>query len=600
MGISEQPTCDTPLGTIRPADLPAPPEAAIRIMRACSDDDLVGNAELSKLAASDPLLTAELLRVVNSAWFGFPGKIKSIAHAMSILGRRALRNLALCIAVRDALSKQSIEGLDIVEFWEDALRRGASAHLLGKLTDRDPEECFTAGLLQDFGLLVLFSVFPDQARHWTEIRGLDPDKRLRAEQGVFGTTHEQVVHMLACKWELPDELAQALGTHHRWGGETGVSVPVPVDRILYCGDWLSSVFMADDAAAVLDRCRRVMSGQLGLQGDQINASLDALPGHVEDAAVGLGLRVNKQVDFDQVIRKANLRLAEDNLGFQELTWRLEATLRERDRLAGELDEELQLAREIQRALLPSIPHDGFPVNGVNVPARRLSGDFYDYFELDDGLICFCLGDVSGKGINAGLLMAKTGALFRYLAKQKHEPGRLLQEINLEICETAVRGMFVTMVAGLYDRGTGIVRIANAGHEPVLHVGRTGKAVRYEAQAPPLGIVSDCDFPEQALKLDGGSLYLYTDGVTEGRIAEDEILGARGLFDAIRDRRDLPPRKRLETIAEMFTHSIDALRDDVTLLLIEDPCAPGAAVSRSGTLRETTGDLACRVEIREVK
>ena len=576
MTISEQPSRDSSLGTIRPVDLPAPPQAAIRMMRACSGDNVVGNAELAKLAANDPLLTAELLRVVNSAWFGFQRTIRNITHAVSILGLRALRNLALCIAVRDALSKKPIEGLDLVEFWEDALRRGASAHLLGKLVDQDPEECFTAGLLQDFGLLVLFAAFPDNARHWPEIRGLDPDKRLRAEQGVFGTTHEQIVDMLARKWELPDDLTAALGAHHRWAGETGMAAPVPVDRILYCADWLSSVFTADDTAAALERCRRVMSGQLGLTAAQIDATLDALPARVEEAAAGLGLRVSKQVDLDQVIRAANVRLAENNLSYQEQTWRLEATLRERDRHAAEWDQELKLAREIQQALLPSKQDDRFPVNGVNVPARRLSGDFFDYFELDGGPICFCLGDVSGKGINAGLLMAKTSALFRYLAKRNHEPGSLLQEINAEICETSVRGMFVTMVTGLYERSTDTVRIANAGHEPVLHVDNTGKVVRYQAQAPPLGIVSDCEFPEQTFKLEGGSVYMYTDGVTEGRIAKNEILGARGLCDAIRDLKDLPPRERLEHIAEMFGHSVDALRDDVTLLLIENFCAPAAA------------------------
>ncbi len=97
---------------------------------------------------------------------------------------------------------------------------------------------------------------------------------------------------------------------------------------------------------------------------------------------------------------------------------------------------------------------------MNLPARTVSGDFFDYFDLPDGRICFNLGDVSGKGINASLLMAKTSSLYRCLGKSIPDPGRLLQLINREIFETTTRGMFVTMVAGLYDPARGTVRIVH--------------------------------------------------------------------------------------------------------------------------------------------
>ncbi len=94
--------------------------------------------------------------------------------------------------------------------------------------------------------------------------------------------------------------------------------------------------------------------------------------------------------------------------------------------------------------------DDLPICGINRPIREVSGDFYDYFELPDGTIAFALGDVSGKGMNAALLMAKTASLFRCLGKTIRDPARLLSILNREICETTSRGMFVTMVAGLYE------------------------------------------------------------------------------------------------------------------------------------------------------
>src|SRR5581483_1485477 len=148
--------------------------------------------------------------------------------------------------------------------------------------------------------------------------------------------------------------------------------------------------------------------------------------------------------------------------------------------------ELELAAEIQRDLLPRATAPGFPVHGINVPARAVSGDFFDIIPLPDGRIWFNVGDVSGKGMNAALLMAKTSSLFRCLAKSAEHPGQLLGAINNELCETNFHGMFVTMVGGLFDPATGLGRLSNAGHEPPLlfHVADQ----RYSAipaDAPPL-------------------------------------------------------------------------------------------------------------------
>ena len=95
--------------------------------------------------------------------------------------------------------------------------------------------------------------------------------------------------------------------------------------------------------------------------------------------------------------------------------------------------ELELAAEIQRTLLPSPRPDPFPVCGVNIPARTVSGDFYDIVPLEGSRIAFCLGDVAGKGMNAALLMAKTASLYRCLAKTTESPGALLAALDREIC-----------------------------------------------------------------------------------------------------------------------------------------------------------------------
>jgi sigma-B regulation protein RsbU (phosphoserine phosphatase) len=227
--------------------------------------------------------------------------------------------------------------------------------------------------------------------------------------------------------------------------------------------------------------------------------------------------------------------------------------------------ELELAAEIQRNLLPPNRPDPFPVQGMNIPARTVSGDFFDILPID-GRFAFCLGDVSGKGINAALLMAKTASLYRCLAKTVPQPGELLRQLNDEICETATRGMFVTMSAGVYDPRTGIVCLANAGHEPaVCHA--EGDFTVFDAEAPPLGIISNGDFPATELELRGGSLYIFSDGLTEAANESGEQLGREGLERLVCDFQDVALSERVSAIVESV--SMLDLRDDLTLLVVSD-------------------------------
>lgn len=252
-----------------------------------------------------------------------------------------------------------------------------------------------------------------------------------------------------------------------------------------------------------------------------------------------------------------------------LNARMSAALVEQERVKRELE----LAAEIQRSLLPVDGESDFPVKGVNLPARTVSGDFYDYYPLDDGRIAFTLGDVSGKGMNAALLMAKTASLLRCLGKSIKEPGRLLTIVNDEICETSTRGMFVTLVHGVYDPACGYVRLANAGHEPPLILSTDGAFTAIEAEAPPLGIapslIDEDGFPETEFNLDGGKLFVFTDGVTEGYIAENEELGIDGLKEMLLGDDQNTTSDTLSLVAKRIGDASEALRDDVTIVGIDD-------------------------------
>jgi sigma-B regulation protein RsbU (phosphoserine phosphatase) len=236
---------------------------------------------------------------------------------------------------------------------------------------------------------------------------------------------------------------------------------------------------------------------------------------------------------------------------------------EQERIRRELD----LAREIQRSLLPADGDSGFPVCGLNYPASEVSGDFYDFFVLPDGCIAWGLGDVSGKGMNAAMLMAKTISLFRCLGKTTADMAQLLTTINNEISETASHGMFVTMVAGVLDPACGEVRFANAGHQPPLYRDADGSYHEIEAECPPLGVLPDVCYIEQSLRLNSGRLFVFTDGVTEGRTANGEMLGLPGLLALLDENADAAPAAQLARVAGLINRPGTRLFDDLTMLAV---------------------------------
>lgn len=230
--------------------------------------------------------------------------------------------------------------------------------------------------------------------------------------------------------------------------------------------------------------------------------------------------------------------------------------------------ELELAREIQLSLLPTSADTRLPIRGINMPAREVSGDFYDYFRLPDGRLYFSLADVAGKGMNAALLMAKTTSLLRCLAKSLSDPGQLLSQVNDEICETASLGMFVTIVTGFVDPRTRRISLANAGHLPPLQRDRGGRYTELPPQMPPLGIVAGLVYPTDTLVLDGGCVYLFTDGLTESLDDAGHQLGLAGLRRLLDEVAAVPADLRLLSTVTELEAAGRRFNDDITMLLIE--------------------------------
>lgn len=233
-----------------------------------------------------------------------------------------------------------------------------------------------------------------------------------------------------------------------------------------------------------------------------------------------------------------------------------------------LQRDLDLASQVQRNLLPQVNlrAGGWDTSYHYAPVGPVSGDYCDLIP-SDGQLFFVLGDVSGKGVAASMLMAQLHALFRSLTGMGLPLGQIVTQANRVFCESALAGQYATLVCG-QAKPSGEVEIHNAGHWPAIVVGKGG-VLRIESTGLPLGMFHEFDFSATRLHLEAGdTLFLYTDGLSEARGADDEY-GVDRVAHLVRQQAAQRP-------TELITACLDDLRafadgpplDDLTLLAIQ--------------------------------
>ncbi len=273
------------------------------------------------------------------------------------------------------------------------------------------------------------------------------------------------------------------------------------------------------------------------------------------------LNKQNQVFFDNRDRDI-LRLLASPIALAVNNARLTLSLVEQNRLR----KEITLARRLQRSLLPPRKKPPFPIVGSNVPAYEVSGDFYDYFSLGDDCVGFVIGDVSGKGLDASMLMVRASSLLRWIGKDRLSPSKWLEKANKELCENSSRGMFVCAAAGYFYPKEDKVVWSNVGLPPVIHKCTEGGIQTWIANAPPLGILPELDFPEQETAIGTGGLYFLTDGLTDARLEDNNQLGTEGLVEYIKTVEAESAEVRVGKIITYVRRQ--KLQDDATMLLIE--------------------------------
>ncbi|HSK82752.1 MAG TPA: SpoIIE family protein phosphatase [Rubrobacter sp.] len=255
---------------------------------------------------------------------------------------------------------------------------------------------------------------------------------------------------------------------------------------------------------------------------------------------------------------------------RNLSWRSRvAEAQERERI----EQELQVARQIQQALLPeATPElDGWELTTYYEPAREVGGDFYDFLEFEDGRLGLVVGDATGKGMPAALVMATTRGMLRAVVQSVESPGEVLARVNEALVAEIPQNMFVTCLYAILDPKSGSLRYANAGHDlPYLRHHGGGDAEELRARGLPLGLMPNMPYEEkEAVLARGDNALFYSDGLVEAHNPQREMFGFARLRSLVAEHAeegslvDFLMEELYSFVGEGWEQE-----DDITLLTLE--------------------------------
>jgi serine phosphatase RsbU (regulator of sigma subunit)/ketosteroid isomerase-like protein len=324
--------------------------------------------------------------------------------------------------------------------------------------------------------------------------------------------------------------------------------------------------------AAYSNIRYVIEKQLA-EGEEVVTSFSARLTHDRAETAGFA-PTGKEYEVTHIFihRIAGGRIAEEmgaGTGLQErIEERLEQEIRERERV----EQELHVARRIQQASLPKeVPTlEGWQISPLYQPAREVGGDFYDFFELPDGRLGIVVGDATGKGVPAALVMASTRSMLRAVAQaSNYSPGEVLRRVNDPLVTDIPPNMFITCFYCILDPESGRLKYANAGHDlPYLHR-RRGEAEELRARGMPLGLMPGMGYEEKEIVLEAGEATLfYSDGLVEAHDPEGHMFSFPRLRALIAQhaQKESLEKALLEELYSFVGEGWEQ-EDDITLLAL---------------------------------
>jgi predicted ester cyclase len=284
------------------------------------------------------------------------------------------------------------------------------------------------------------------------------------------------------------------------------------------------IWAAAQVAGAISNPSVVVEDQVA-QGDKVVTRFAVHSTHDRGEIMGLAPSGRQMTNRVILIHRISESKIAEEWGIGTIGSNLRGQLLEQERIER-IEQELRVARTIQQASLPKeVPSlEGWQIYPLYRPAREVGGDFYDFFELKEGHLGIVVGDATGKGVPAALVMASARSMLRAVAQASDFPGDTLRRVNDQLATDIPPNMFVTCFYAILDPNSGSLSYANAGHDlPYLH--RNGAAEELRARGMPLGLMPGMGYEEKETILHAGeAALLYTDGLVEVHGPEGEMFG----------------------------------------------------------------------------
>lgn len=285
------------------SSLPSLPAVAVRILQLCQRDDL-DLKEIAQALATDPALSAKVLRLVNSPVFGLRQEVRTVQHALALLGVNAIRTLALSFSLVRDLRKGEKDGLQ--QYWKRSLLSALAARELGtSLRFSAPDEAFLGGLLQDIGLLALRRIAAEQYASLTSAAGEDHNALAAHERAVFGVDHAAVGAWLTGTWHLPEPLRDAIAFSHEEPPPGKLHQDVAhLAALVRVSGLIADIWLRQNTAAATEIARREAESVLGMPPKDLEAVLDRMVHAIPQISSLFELQLGSPDEIANVLEQA--------------------------------------------------------------------------------------------------------------------------------------------------------------------------------------------------------------------------------------------------------------------------------------------------------
>jgi diguanylate cyclase (GGDEF)-like protein len=313
--------------------LPSPPAIAIKILDMVRKDDF-SFRDLAQIIESDPALVAKVLKVANSPYYNVTRKVDNIDMALSVLGTHAVKNIALSFVICSDMKASGESGFDFDLYWRRAITAAVAAELTAALVGMKSQDIFVTALLQDIGIIVLFSSCPEEYQLVMRENIASKGPLYEIEKKCFGFDHQELGSELLSQWHIPESIYIPIKYHHR-----DDSVPDEYRRqveVLRLSNNLSAIYHGGQSVENVLKVRKRFKTAFGVQEDAVEKLIDSVARKSIEILATFEIPAGGMQPFSMILQEANEELSKLNTSYEMLVIELRQAKEKAETLADEL------------------------------------------------------------------------------------------------------------------------------------------------------------------------------------------------------------------------------------------------------------------------